>query len=168
MAVSNSKKIVLGLIFVIAYHFWQSNEDQRKYDELITRPVSTLSQEDKEFIKYREDKRAKDEAEMKQYRAEEKRKKEANKAKPLSEQVLLQNDVIFSCNEVARRTLSFPDSFEVEQTESGIDDNGESKIYYYTLHYSGINAFNARGIHTVECYGTVGDREHKVTYKTFN
>lgn len=85
----------------------------------------------------------------------------------LSEQELLQNDVIFTCEDIARTSLTSPDSYEREQTESGIDDQGSKKVYYFTLHYSGVNSFNVRDIHTIECYGTVGDTKHEVTYKMF-
>ncbi|HHY0812915.1 hypothetical protein [Phytobacter diazotrophicus] len=85
----------------------------------------------------------------------------------LSEQELLQNDVIFTCEDIARSSLTNPDSYEREQTESGVDDQGNKKVYYFTLHYSGVNSFNVRDIHTVECYGTIGDAKHDVTYKMF-
>lgn len=86
----------------------------------------------------------------------------------LSEDVLLKNEVIFTCKDIARSSLSLPDTFETEQTESGIDEKNGKQVYYFTLHFSGMNAFNSRITHTIECYGTVGDKNRTVTYKTFN
>ena len=168
MAVSASKKVVLVVLLAAAYIIGRGNEEHKKYDELKSKPLSELSQQDREFIKKTEDDRAKAESDRREYQLEEKRKKESSKAKPLSEQELLQNDVIFSCNEMARNALNYPDSFKIDHTKSGIDNQQGSKVYYYTLDYSGVNAFNVRSTHTIECYGTIGDESRKVTYRKFN
>lgn len=167
MAVSANKKVFLVVLLAAAYFIGRGNEDHKKYDDLKNKPQSELTQEDRDFIKKTEDERAKAEVERKNYQREEAKSKEASKAKPLSEQELLQNDVIFACRDIARGSLNSPDSFEIEQSESGIDEQTNKKVYYYTLHYSGVNAFNVRSTHTIECYGTLGDKSHNVTYRAF-
>jgi hypothetical protein len=84
----------------------------------------------------------------------------------LSEQELLQNDVIFTCEDIARSSLTNPESYEREQTESGIDDQGNKGLLLYAPLLRR-KLFNVRDIHTVECYGTIGDAKHDVTYKMF-
>ena len=168
MAVGTGKKIVLAVIVVVGYLIGNHSNDSKKYEELKNNDPSSLSQDDKSFIKTIEDGRAKAEADRRDYQKEQVAEKEKTKPKPLSEKVLLQNDVIFTCKDIARNSLNYPDSFEVENTNSGVDNQNGKQVYYFTLDYSGVNAFNVRGSHTIECYGTIGDPSHSVTYRTFN
>ena len=112
MAVGTGKKIVLAVIVVVGYLIGNHSNDSKKYEELKNKDPSSLSQDDKSFIKTIEDGRAK--------------------------------------------------------ANSGVDNQNGKQVYYFTLDYSGINAFNVRGSHTIECYGTIGDPSHSVTYRTFN
>ncbi|MBD3743992.1 hypothetical protein IE980_16145 [Klebsiella pneumoniae] len=71
------------------------------------------------------------------------------KTKTLIGKILLQNDVIFACKDIARNSLNYPDSFEVENTNSGIDNQNGKQIYYFTLDYSGVNAFDVGARYTI-------------------
>ncbi|WP_456309769.1 hypothetical protein [Serratia proteamaculans] len=166
MAVSNSKKIVLGLILVLAYYFGQGQENQQKYEDLKSKDPALLSLEDKKFIAKVESERAKTELERKEYQRKEREKEE--KDKPRRELMELQIAVRMTCVDIAKGLMKYPKSYEEEQSEDGIDNQNGKKIYYYTLHFSGVNAFNVRGINTIECYGNVGDTSHHVTYRAFN
>lgn len=168
MAIGTGKKIVLVVIVVLGYLIGNHANDDKRYEELKSKEPSSLSQDDKLFIKTVDDERMKAEAERRGYQKKMEVEKEREKPKPLSEKVLLQNDVIFTCKDIARNSLNYPDSFEVENTNSGVDNQNGKQVYYFTLDYSGINAFNVRGSHTIECYGTIGDPSHSVTYRTFN
>ncbi|MBD3720721.1 hypothetical protein IE992_01295 [Klebsiella pneumoniae] len=108
------------------------------------------------------------EAERRGYQKKWKQRRKGKNQNPYRKKILLQNDVIFACKDIARNSLNYPDSFEVENTNSGIDNQNGKQIYYFTLDYSGVNAFNVRGTHTIECYGTIGDLSHSVTHKIFN
>lgn len=166
MAVSASKKVVLVALLAAAYFIGRGTVEHKKYDELKSKPLSELSQQDREFIKKTEDDRAKAESDRKEYQLEEKRKEEADR--PRRELMELQIAVRSACEDTARSQLNYPDSYDDEQYEDGIDSQDGRKFYYYTLHYSGTNAFNVRSTHTIECYGTIGDESRKVTYRKFN
>ena len=166
MAVSNSKKILLGLILVGAYYFGQANEEHQKYDDLKSKSPSELSSEDKAFISRIDNERAKAELNRQKYQQEEREKE--GRDKPRRELMELQIAVKMACEDTAKGLLNYPTSYEKEQQEDGVGDKSGKKIYYYTLHYSGVNAFNVRIINTIECYGTIGDPSRQVTYRTFN
>ncbi|MCC3717984.1 hypothetical protein LLP99_16950 [Rouxiella badensis] len=164
--------VVVGLLY---YGSAEKSKENERYNSLKSKPISELSSDDRSFIQLKDkeaaEKKISEALQRKKDAANElkaKKREEENKPKPLSEQVLLQNEVIFTCNDLAKNMLSYPESYNTEQTESGISDESGKKTYYYTLHFSGLNAFNVRGIHTIECYGTVGDRSRQVTYRTFN
>lgn len=168
MAVSTGKKITLLAILAVGYFISDGAQDNQKYESLKAIPPKELTPNDKAFIKKIEDERSAGETERKQHQLGKKRKEEQDSPKPLSEQELLQNEVIFTCEGIARSYLNHPDSYQRERTESGIDQQEGEKVYYFTLHYSGVNAFNVRSIYTIECYGMIGDKKHNVTYRTFN
>lgn len=168
MAVSTGKKVFLAVIVVVGYLIGNHENDDKRYEELKGKEPSSLTQDDKSFIKTVDDERLKAEVERRDYQKIQEAEREKAKPNPLSEKVLLQNDVIFACKDIARNSLNYPDSFEVENTNSGIDNQNGKQIYYFTLDYSGVNAFNVRGTHTIECYGTIGDPSHSVTHKIFN
>ncbi|RRE05787.1 hypothetical protein EAN86_07140 [Klebsiella pneumoniae] len=65
-----------------------------------------LSEDDKSFIKTVDDERMKAEAERRGYQKKMEAEKEREKPKPLSEKILLQNDVIFACKDIARNSLT--------------------------------------------------------------
>lgn len=138
MAVSRSKKIVLLVVIVVGYLI--GNHKNNETDKVSSNTEAS----------------------------EQVKAQQSSSAPTLSEEALLKNEVIFTCKDIARSSLSLPDTFETEQTESGIDENNGKQIYYFTLHFSGMNAFNSRITHTIECYGTIGDKKRTVTYKTFN
>lgn len=166
MAVSTGKKIVLIAILAVGYFIGSGENEHKKYDELKTKNASELTVDEKEFISKVEIERSKAESDRKQYQIEQKKKEEADK--PRRDLMELQLAVRMACDTTARSMLSIPSSYEDEQHEDGFDKQGETDIYYFTLHYSGVNSFNVRSTHTIECYGSVGDKGHKVTYRTFN
>lgn len=166
MGVSTGKKVVLVAIIAIGYFIGNGANENKRYEELKAKPPNALTQDDKSFIKKIEDGRSAAEEDRRQFQLEEKKKEDADK--PRRELMELQLAVRTACHNTALSFLKYPKSFKDEQHEDGIDKQGEKKVYYFTLHYSGINAFNVRSIHTIECYGTVGDQSHQVTYRTFN
>ncbi|WP_134705378.1 hypothetical protein [Rahnella sp. CJA17(1/100)] len=175
MAITKSGVVIfLAFIGLLYYGTAEKNKDNDRYNSLKGKPLSELSIEDKSFLEIRKkeeaEKATREALQRKEAAASAQKAKEKGKegrAEPLSEQVLLQNEVIFTCNDLARNMLAYPDSYSKEQTESGISNENGKKVYYYTLHFSGLNAFNARVIHTIECYGTIGDQSRRVTYRTF-
>ncbi|KHM28130.1 hypothetical protein [Klebsiella aerogenes] len=166
MGVSTSKKIVLVAIIAIGYFIGNGVNENNKYDELKSKKTSELSQDDREFIKKVDGERAKAEGERQQYQAEQKEREESDR--PRRELMELQLAVRSACHETALSLLKHPDSYKDEQHEDGLDKQGDKTVYYFTLHYSGVNDFNVRSTSTIECYGTVGDKNQKVTYRTFN
>lgn len=166
MAVSTGKKIILVVILAVGYVIGNGSNENKKYEELKAKSSTELTKEDKSFIRKIEDERSAAEADRKKYQLEQKKKDDADK--PRRELMELQLAVRMACHDTASSLLKYPDSFEDEQHEDGIDKQGDKNVYYFTLHYSGVNAFNVRDIHTIECYGTVGDPSHRVTYRTFN
>lgn len=164
MAVSTGKKVAFAIILIAAYFIGKGNEEHKKYDDLKSKPQSELTQDDRDFIRKTEDERAEAEADRISYQLEQKKKDEADK--PRRELMELQIAVRVACEDTAKSQLKYPGSYSSEQHEDGIEK--ENNSYYYTLHYSGVNAFNVRSTHTIECYGTLGDKSHNVTYRTFN
>ncbi|HBQ0466801.1 hypothetical protein [Klebsiella aerogenes] len=166
VGVSTSKKIALVVIIAIGYFIGHGVNENNKYDELKSKKTSELSLDDKAFIKKIDEERAKAEADRHQYQIEQKKKEDADR--PRRELMELQLAVRGACHETALSLLKHPDSYKDEQHEDGLDKQGDKTVYYFTLHYSGVNDFNVRSTSTIECYGTVGDKSQKVTYKTFN
>ena len=166
MAVSTGKKMILVAILAAGYFIGNGANENKRYEELKAKQPSDLTQDDKSFIKKIEDGRSKAEEERKQYQLEQKKKDEADR--PRREFMELQLAVRMACHDTASSLLKYPDSFKDEQHEDGIDNQEGKDIYYFTLHYSGVNSFHVRSTHTIECYGTIGDPSHSVTYRTFN
>lgn len=166
MSISTGKKILLVAFLGVAYFIGNGVNEHNKYDELKSKKAEELTQEDKSFIQKVESERAEAEKDRQQYQLEQKKKNEEDK--PRRELMELQIAVRSACQDTASSLLKYPDSFKDEQHEDGIDKQSDKNVYYFTLHYSGVNAFNVRSTHTIECYGTVGDRNRTVTYKTFN
>lgn len=165
MAVNTSKKVVLGIVLLVAYFIGNGVNNQQKYDELKSKPASELTDEERDFVKETEDARQQAEQDRSNYQAEEKKKAEADR--PRRALLELQAMVRSSCEETASSTLNYPKSYEHEQHEDGFDERSDGKYYFFTLHYSGVNSFNVRSVHTIECYGKVGDIKTPITYKIF-
>lgn len=83
MAIGTGKKIVLVVIVVLGYLIGNHANDDKRYEELKSKEPSSLSQDDKLFIKTVDDERMKAEAERRGYQKKmevEKEREGANKS----------------------------------------------------------------------------------------
>lgn len=160
------RMIFLLVVGFAVYAVLDTKNDRDHVSELKSKPQSELSDNDKRDLA-EADKAEKERLNRKKVYEEEQRK-ESLKNKPQRDFVELQLKVRMACEDTARSRLKYPDSFRDEQHEDGVSDESGKKVYYYTLHYSAINAFNARSTSTIECYADVGKPDNKVTYRLFD
>lgn len=155
---------LLAVLGFAAYAILDTKQDEEKVEQAQSKSAESRNESDKAVIRTAEEKEA---ARLKRKAAYEKERADEAKKNQLPDDVLAKNNVIFACKDIARNSLSRPDTFDTEQTESGIDDSVSPKQYYFTLHYSGLNDFNVKVIHTIECYGSLNKPDGEVTYRMF-
>lgn len=155
---------LLAVLGFAAYAILDTKQDEEKVEQAQSKSAESRNESDKAVIRTAEEKEA---ARLKRKAAYEKERADEAKKNQLPDDVLAKNNVIFACKDIARNSLSRPDTFDTEQTESGIDDSVSPKQYYFTLHYSGLNDFNVKVIHTIECYGSLTKPDGEVTYRMF-
>ncbi|TGC25275.1 hypothetical protein [Escherichia sp. E1130] len=155
---------LLAVIGFAAYAIFDTSQEEDQASQARSKPAESRSESDKAAIRSAEEKET---ARLKRKAIYEKELADEAKKNQLPVDVLAKNNVIFACKDIARNTLTRPETFDTEQTESGIDDTVSPKQYYFTLHYSGLNDFNVKVIHTIECYGSLTKPNGQVTYRMF-
>lgn len=162
------KVLRLLLFFVIGFAIYaamDTKEDRGHISDLKSKSTNQLTNSDKEEL-VEADKSEKARLVRKEQYDEEQRK-EALRNKPKRDFLELQLNVRIACENTARSLLKFPDSYEDVQHEDGVSDETGKSVYFFTLHYSAVNAFNVRSTSTIECYADVGDPNNKITYRSF-
>lgn len=155
---------LLAVIGFAVYAIVDTSQEEEQANQARNKSAESRTESDKKAIQSAEEKES---ARLKRKAAYEKELAEESKKNQLPNEVLAKNNVIFACKDIARNTLNRPDTFDAEQTESGIEKTGSKNQYYFTLHYSGLNDFNVKVIHTIECYGDLAKPNGQVTYRMF-
>lgn len=158
--------LLICVVGFFVYAVMDTNKDREHIAELRKKDTSLLTDQDRLDLKAA-DKEEK-EAEKRRIAHEKEQREERKKNQAQTQKLENQVNTRVACEGVARGKLRFPDSYQDEAHE-----DGESKIdgkdqYYFTLHYSGVNAFNVRSTSTIECYSPLNSRGEKVTYRSFD
>lgn len=82
MAIGTGKKIVLVVIVVLGYLIGNHANDDKRYEELKSKEPSSLSEDDKSFIKTVDDERMKAEAERRGYQKKWKQRRKGKNQNP--------------------------------------------------------------------------------------
>lgn len=158
--------LLICVVGFFVYAALDTSNDREHIAELRKKDPSLLTDQDKLDLTaaVKEEK----EAEKRRIAHEKEERAEREKNQAQTQALETQLNTRIACEDIARGKLRFPDSYQDESHEDGVSKIDGKDQYYFTLHYSGVNAFNVRSTSTIECYSPLNSRGEKVTYRSFD